>query len=76
MPQSYVIEIDEQSVGVVVRAEGARRFVFHAAESGFGALDGRSFPSVKAAEKAASGLDRKGSERAVSGRRRFATGGR
>lgn len=56
MSQSYVIEIDDESVGVVVRGDGERRFVFHAARSGFGALEGRSFSSVKAAEKAASSL--------------------
>lgn len=58
MSQSYVIEIDEESVGLVVRTGDDRRFVFHAASSRFGALDGQSFPSVRAAEKAAVDLRR------------------
>lgn len=58
MSQSYVIEIDDESVGLVVRDGGGRRFVFHAASSRFGALDGQSFASVRAAEKAAIDLRR------------------
>ncbi len=70
MSQSFVIEVDEESAGLVV-ADGERRgFVFHAASSRFGALDGRSFASVRAAEKAAVALRR---PRQGSGEARFAT---
>ncbi|SMF77550.1 hypothetical protein SAMN06265365_13847 [Tistlia consotensis] len=59
MSQSYVIEIDDESVGLVVRAGDERRFVFHAASSRFGALDGARFATVRAAEKAAGALRRR-----------------
>lgn len=73
MSQSYVIEIDDESVGLVVRGEGARRFVFHAASSRFRALDGFAFASVGAAEKAVRTL---GTGGAVPDRPRAAAGGR
>ncbi|MEX2632348.1 MAG: hypothetical protein WD341_20660 [Tistlia sp.] len=79
MSQSYVIEIDEESVGLVVRKDGDRSFVFHAASSRFGVLDGQAFASVRAAERAAANLHRRpavAASQRPAGLRQAAVGGR
>ena len=61
MHNAYIIEIDEEAVGIAARAEGG--FRFHAALHAFNGIDGRLFPSVqeaaRAARAAASGAPRR-----------------
>jgi hypothetical protein len=49
--KAYVIEIDDEAVGIAARDESGYRF--HAAEHAFNALDGRLFPSLREAAAAA-----------------------
>jgi hypothetical protein len=51
MSDSYIIEVDEEAAGLVIRDRGG--FKFFAAVSDFAALDGRMFGSTRAAERAA-----------------------
>ncbi len=53
MSNSFVIEIGDDQVGIVIRDAGEHDFRFHAALSAYQALDGRRFASPASAEKAA-----------------------
>ncbi len=64
MRNAYIIEIDDEAVGVAARDRGG--FRFHAARHTFSGLEGRLFPSLKDATKAARALLIGG--RAVGGR--------
>jgi hypothetical protein len=48
---NYIIEIDDQAAGILIRSGGG--FAFHALEGTFATLEGRTFPDVVAAERAA-----------------------
>lgn len=50
MSHAYVIEIHSQTAGIIVR--DGREYCFFASDCDFDALEGRSFPSPKEAEKA------------------------
>jgi hypothetical protein len=51
MPDSYIIEVDSQTAGIVVRdREGYR---FFASSHQFNALEGRIFRNAREAERAA-----------------------
>ena len=49
---AYVIEVDDEDVGIVVRDDDAS-FRFYAATRAFHALDQRRFPNPQAAQRAA-----------------------
>ena len=51
MSHAYVIEVHSQTAGIVVRV--GRDFCFFAATHDYNALEGRTFASPRAAEKAA-----------------------
>jgi hypothetical protein len=51
MHSAYIIEIDEEAVGIAARDRGG--FRFHAAVHAFNRLDGQIFPSVREATRAA-----------------------
>lgn len=53
MSQAYIIEVADIAVGVVVRFQGDRAFHFHASSPAFQVLDGRTFETPLAAERAA-----------------------
>jgi hypothetical protein len=53
MSQSYIIEVGNDQVGLVLRNSGESEFRFHAASSAYQPLDGRRFASAALAEKAA-----------------------
>jgi len=53
MSHSYVIEVGDDQVGIVLREAGESEFRFHAALSAYRPLDGRRFASAALAEKAA-----------------------
>jgi hypothetical protein len=53
MSQSYIIEVGDDQVGLVLRDFGESEFHFHAALSDYQLLDGRRFASAALAEKAA-----------------------
>jgi hypothetical protein len=53
MSQSYVIEVGDDLVGLVLRDNNENDFRFHAASSAYQSLDGRHFASAALAEKAA-----------------------
>jgi hypothetical protein len=53
MSQSYIIEVGDDQVGLVLRDSGESEFRFHAALSAYQPLDGRRFASAALAEKAA-----------------------
>lgn len=53
MSDSYVIEVGDDQVGVIVREEGEHEYQFHAALLGFQALEGRKFANPWLAERAA-----------------------
>jgi hypothetical protein len=48
---NYIIEIDDQAAGILIRSGGS--FAFHALEGIFSTLEGRTFPDAVAAERAA-----------------------
>ena len=54
MRNAYIIEIDDEAVGVAARDRGG--FRFHAALHAFNGLDGRLFPTLKEATRAARAL--------------------
>jgi len=54
MRNAYIIEIDDEAVGIAARDRGG--FRFHAALHAFSGLDGRLFPSLKEATRAARAL--------------------
>lgn len=53
MTKSYVIEVGDDQVGVVIREAGERDFQFHAALPAYQALEGRRFSDPYYAERAA-----------------------
>lgn len=53
MSQSYVIEVGEDQVGLVLREAGEMDFRFHAALNAYQPLEGRRFANAALAEKAA-----------------------
>jgi hypothetical protein len=72
MSSSYVIEVGDHQVGIVLRNEGESQYRFHAALDDFQALDGRTFSTPRLAESAAvahaaSRRARTGSDRHRSG---------
>ena len=54
MRNAYIIEIDDEAVGIAARDGGG--FRFHAALHAFNGLDGQLFPSLKEATRAAHAL--------------------
>ncbi len=53
MSRSYVIEVGDDQVGLVLRDAGDRDFQFHAAHAAYQQLDGQRFASAAHAENAA-----------------------
>ena len=53
MSQSYIIEVGDDQIGLVLRDTGESEFRFHAALPACQPLDGRRFASAALAEKAA-----------------------
>jgi hypothetical protein len=53
MTRSYVIEVGNDQAGLVIREEGERDFLFHAALTAYNALEGRRFANPLLAERAA-----------------------
>jgi len=53
MPQSYIIEIGEDAVGLISRECVSRPFSFFASDARLSALDGARFATPNAAETAA-----------------------
>jgi hypothetical protein len=53
MSQSYIIELGDDQIGLVLRDSGEREFRFHAASPAYQPLDGQRFASAALAEKAA-----------------------
>jgi hypothetical protein len=51
--QGFIIEVGGYAAGIVVREAGEKQFQFHAAEERFNALEGKTFPNARAAERAA-----------------------
>ncbi|MDE2376256.1 hypothetical protein [Bradyrhizobium sp.] len=51
MPDSYVIEVDSQTAGIVVRNTGG--YLFFASSRRFDRLEGRLFRNAREAERAA-----------------------
>jgi len=53
MSEGYVVEIEDETIGIVVRQEGERCFRFHASAKEFHALDGSVHANPLAAQRAA-----------------------
>lgn len=53
MSHSYIIEVGDDQVGLVLRDTGDSDYQFHAAHSAYRQLDGRRFATAAQAEKAA-----------------------
>ncbi len=53
MSYSYVIEVGDDQVGLVLRDTGESDYRFHAAHSAYQPLEGRRFANAALAEKAA-----------------------
>jgi hypothetical protein len=53
MSQSYIIEVGDDQIGLVLRESDERDFRFHAALHAYQPLDGRRFASPALAERAA-----------------------
>jgi hypothetical protein len=51
--QGFIIEVGGKAAGIIVREAGETLFQFHSAASAFKALEGRTFPHARAAERAA-----------------------
>ena len=51
--QGYIIEVSGLAAGIVVREAGESLFQFHSAATAFNALEGKTFPNARAAERAA-----------------------
>ena len=64
MRNAYIIEIEDEAVGIAARDRGG--FRFHAARGAVNGLEGRLFPSLKDATKAARAL--LNGDRIVAGR--------
>jgi hypothetical protein len=54
MPKAYIIEVQNQTAGIVAGDE--RGFRFFSSERLFDSLEGRDFPSARDAERAARAL--------------------
>lgn len=53
LTQSFVIEVGDDQVGVIIKEEGEADFQFHAALLAYQALEGRRFANPYLAERAA-----------------------
>lgn len=53
MHKTYVIEVGDEQVGLVIREDGDHDFQFHAATPAYQALEGRHFSDPHRAERAA-----------------------
>ena len=53
MSKSYVIEVGDDQAGLIIREEGEREYLFHAALNEYSALEGRRFANPLLAERAA-----------------------
>jgi hypothetical protein len=53
MSKSYVIEVGDDQAGLIIREEGERDYLFHAALDEYSALEGRRFANALLAERAA-----------------------
>ncbi|MBX9682472.1 MAG: hypothetical protein K2X41_01660 [Hyphomicrobium sp.] len=53
MHKTYVIEVGDEQVGLVIREDGDHDFQFHAATPAYHALEGRHFSDPYGAERAA-----------------------
>jgi hypothetical protein len=53
MSKSYVIEVGDDQAGVIIREEGERSYLFHAALAEYNALEGLQFANAFLAERAA-----------------------
>lgn len=53
MSNSYVIEVGDDQVGLIIREDGERDYQFHAAHQDYRALEGRTFANPLLAEHAA-----------------------
>ncbi|HML30452.1 MAG TPA: hypothetical protein PKE16_16770 [Hyphomicrobium sp.] len=53
MSKSYVIEVGDDQAGLIIREDGEREFLFHAALDAYSALEGRRFANAFLAERAA-----------------------
>lgn len=53
MSKSYVIEVGDDQVGVIIREDGERDYRFHSALDSYNALEGRTFANALLAERAA-----------------------
>ncbi len=53
MSKSYVIEVGDDQAGLIIREEGEREYLFHAARDEYNALEGRRFANAFLAERAA-----------------------
>jgi len=51
MFDNYIIEIDDEAAGILIRS--GRTFAFHALDGAFSPLEGRMFADAIAAERAA-----------------------
>jgi hypothetical protein len=51
MPDSYIIEVNSQTAGIVVRSEGG--YCFFASSHRFNRLEGQLFRNARQAERAA-----------------------
>lgn len=67
MSKSYVIEVGDDQAGLIIREDGEREYLFHAALDEYNALEGRRFANPLLAERAAIA-------HSVSRRRRRASG--
>lgn len=53
MSKSYVIEVGDDQAGIIIREDGERDYLFHAALDQYHALEGRRFANALLAERAA-----------------------
>jgi hypothetical protein len=53
MSKSFVIEVGDDQAGLVIREEGERDYIFHAALDAYNALEGQRFANPLFAEQAA-----------------------
>ncbi len=74
MSKSYVIEVGDDQAGLIIREDGERDYLFHAALGEYSALEGRRFANAFLAERAAiaHASSRRRRRTAISGREAFA----
>lgn len=68
MSKSYVIEVGDDQAGLIIREEGEREYIFHAALNEYSALEGRRFANPLLAERAAIAHSASRRRRRASGR--------